>query len=193
MGAISCVVIGSVLVLFTATEVSSYVASALPVAAAPTTIVSDVSAPASSPENSGPSLSISHSDVSDSVDSTLTLEQVQSEQQLYTFVHAVMHADPRIASVKVRPSSVTMEYAESGTFLASRRVYTTTATISDSGMLTLEKPWYAAIQAEASSPHTPDIGFRDIHITKDEHGITPQSAAQLIVRMHNRFQIGAIK
>lgn len=139
-------------------------------------------------------LTLSRADLPAQAGAPLPIDDVRTQQQLVDYAQSLMHDDPRILQVEIADHSVSMTYQEQSRILRVKSIASQTrATVSDTGSVSLSKPWYASLFGTIANADAPDVGFSDLTLERDSSGLVPQSAARMLARMHGRFQIGALK
>jgi hypothetical protein len=118
---------------------------------------------------------------------------VHTQTDLLAFAATMMREDPSIKRITLGADSISMTYRSSVRLLhIGSRTIERTVSISKAGTVAITKPWYASFANERRQATDPEVGFADIAIATDSGGISIPTATKLLIRMHGRFQIGAI-
>jgi hypothetical protein len=124
----------------------------------------------------------------------LSSRDVHTQADLVGFASALKRGDSSIKRIALGTDSISMTYRSSvhvlrfGTRAIERTVY-----ITSTGAITVVKPWWAQFSDSRAELSDPASGFSDIAFSAEEGDSIPvETATRLLIRMHGRFQIGAL-
>lgn len=121
-----------------------------------------------------------------------SLDDVLTQTDLIAYASTLMKQDEHIQSISLMEHSVSMRY-QSVMYIQNfgERNIIRTVTITDTGSVSVTKPWYASL-VNSSNYTDPALGFRDLLKAKKGTDFSSQTQAHLLMRMQGRFEIGAI-
>lgn len=149
---------------------------------------------ATAPAADAPSITISAADAAKADAIVSSVEDVHSQADLVAYADGLMQSDARIDQISISATAVSMTYETANRILNVRTVSDQTrATVMEDGTITVSGSWYRPLFTHVAQASSPNAGFSDIQLARDDSGLTPETEARLLARLSGRFRIGAIR